>query len=283
LCFPLWARASTVLLEKLPPAALLAAIEQYQTTVCFTSPTAYRQMAPLVTPQSITSLRKCVSAGEVLPVATRELWKDASGIQIHDGIGGTELIHIYIASSPETYRAGALGLVLPGYEARLVDQEMQPVPVGAEGWLAIKGPTGCRYLADERQTRYVREGWNITGDTYHQDADGYFYYHARVDDIIVTSGYNVASPEVESVLLEHPAVAECGVVGAPDEQRGQILHAFVVLRQGFVGDAVLVKELQDFVKTQSAPYKYPRAITFVQTLPRTETGKLQRFRLKQMV
>lgn len=281
LCFPLAVRASTVLLPKLPPPALLQAIEQHQASICVTSPTAYRQMTALVKGHRLTSLHKCVSAGEVLPVATREQWRAATGLQIYDGIGGTELIHIYIASSPETYRHGALGQVLPGYQARLVDQEGKAVAVGEEGWLLVKGPTGCRYLNDARQARYVRDGWNITGDTYHQDADGYFYYHSRVDDIIVTSGYNVASPEVESVLLEHPAVAECGVIGVPDPERGQILKAFVVLKPGFAGNDDLIRTLQDFVKNNAAPYKYPRAISFLTALPRTETGKLQRFRLKE--
>lgn len=282
LCFPLHVRASTVLLPKLPPPALLAAIAAHQATICVTSPTAYRQMTPLVPQFALKSLHKCVSAGEALPVATREQWQQATGLGIYDGVGGTELIHIYLASSPDTYRKGALGQVLPGYRARLVNKDGQDVAVGEEGWLAIQGPTGCRYLADERQTKYVREGWNVTGDTYHRDADGYYYYHARVDDIIVTSGYNVASPEVESVLLEHPAVAECGVVGAPDPDRGQILKAFVVLKAGHVGDETMVKALQDFVKQQAAPYKYPRAVRFVPSLPRTETGKLQRFRLKDL-
>jgi 2-aminobenzoate-CoA ligase len=282
LCFPLYYRASTVLLEKLPPAELLVAMEKYRTTICFTSPTAYRQMTPQVGKYDLSALKKCVSAGEALPVATREQWRAATGIQIHDGIGGTEIIHIYIASDPDSYRTGAIGKPLPGYRAMLVDQYMKPVPVGQEGWLALKGPTGCRYLADSRQTYYVRNGWNITGDTYHADADGYYYYHARVDDIIVTSGYNVSSPEVESVLLEHPAVAECGVIGSPDAERGQILKAFVVLKPGHQGDDALVKDLQDFVKNNAAPYKYPRAVAFIDKLPRTETGKLQRFRLKEI-
>jgi len=281
LCFPLWARGTAVLLEKLAPDVLIKAIETHGATICVTSPTAYRQMTPLVASHDISLLKKCVSAGEALPVATRDQWRAATGIQIHDGIGGTEMIHIYIASDPETYRTGALGKPLPGYRAMLVDENMQPVSTGEEGWLAIKGPVGCRYLSDERQTKYVRDGWNITGDTYHTDADGYYYYHARVDDIIVTSGYNVASPEVESVLLDHPAVAECGVIGVPDADRGQILKAFVVLRAGHTGDDKMVKTLQDYVKNNAAPYKYPRAISFVNALPRTETGKLQRFRLKE--
>lgn len=188
---------------------------------------------------------------------------------------------MYIASGPADYRVGAIGKVLPGYRARVVDENMRPVPVGETGWLAIKGPTGCRYLADDRQARYVRDGWNLTGDTFHMDADGYYYYHARNDDIIITSGYNVASPEVESVLLEHPAVAECGVIGVPDPDRGQILKAFVVLKPGVRGDQAMIRELQDHVKQHAAPYKYPRAISFVAALPRTENGKLQRYKLKE--
>lgn len=282
LCFPLWARASTVLLEKLAPEPLMQAIQDHQATVCFTSPTAYRQMAGLVGKYDIASLKKCVSAGEALPTDTRDKWREASGIQIHDGIGGTEMIHIYIASGPDDYRPGALGKLLPGYTGMIVDDDMNPLPPGEVGKLAIKGPTGCRYLADERQQNYVKNGWNLPGDAFHMDADGYFYYHARVDDIIVTSGYNVSSPEVEWALLAHPAVAECGVIGVPDPDRGQIIKAFVVLKPGQVGDEAMTKTLQDFVKQTVAPYKYPRAIAYVDTLPRTETGKLQRFRLKAL-
>lgn len=282
LCFPLWARASTVLLEKLAPEPLMQAIAAHRATICFTSPTAYRQMSALVGKYDIGSLGKCVSAGEALPTDTRDRWRDASGIQIHDGIGGTELIHIYIASGPEDYRPGALGKPLPGYAAMIVDDDMHPVPTGQVGKLAIKGPTGCRYLADARQTNYVRNGWNLTGDAFHADADGYYYYHARIDDIIVTSGYNVSSPEVESALLAHPAVAECGVIGVPDPDRGQIIKAYVVLKPDYQGNATMIETLQDFVKQTVAPYKYPRAISFVDALPRTETGKLQRFRLKTL-
>jgi 2-aminobenzoate-CoA ligase len=282
LCFPLWARASTVLLEKLTPPVLIKAIEEYRATVCFTSPTGYRQMAGLVPQYDVKSLRKCVSAGEALPVDTRNKWREATGIQIHDGIGGTEMIHIYLASGPEDYREGALGKFLPGYKGMLVDDLMRPVPTGEKGKLAVRGPTGCRYLADDRQKSFVRDGWNITGDAYHEDTDGYFYYHARVDDLIVTSGYNVAGPEVEEVLLEHPAVAECGVIGAPDPDRGQIIKAFVVLHPGYSSDEAMAKALQDFVKQKAAPYKYPRSVEFLDALPRTETGKLQRFKLQTL-
>ncbi|ABC78739.1 AMP-binding protein [Syntrophus aciditrophicus] len=280
LCFPLWARASTVLMEKLSPPVLIGAIEQYGATITFTAPTGYRQMTPLIPQHNITSLKKSVSAGEALSVDTRKKWREATGIEMHDGIGGTELIHIYLAAYPDDYREGSLGKPLPGYRAMLVDEQMNPVPVGETGKLAVKGPTGCRYLADERQKSSVRNGWTITGDAYHQDSDGYYYFHARVDDIIVTSGYNVSSPEVESVLLEHPAVSECGVIGIPDPDRGQVLKAFIVLKPGYTGDESMVKTLQDFVKQNAAPYKYPRVVEFVTALPRTETGKLQRFKLK---
>ncbi len=282
LCFALHARAATVLLETPTPRKVLEAVRQRGATICVSSPTGYRQLAALGDPQALRSLRKCVSAGEPLNLATRQQWQCVSDAGMYDGVGGTEMMHIYIASSPEDYREGAVGRVLPGYEARLVDEHMRDVPLGETGHLAIRGPTGCRYLDDERQTRYVREGWNITGDTYHADADGYYYYHARVDDIIITSGYNVAGPEVESVLLEHPAVADCAVIGVPDEARGQIVKAFVVLREGYAPSDELASQLQRFVKLNAAPYKYPRALRFVRELPRTETGKLQRFRLAQL-
>ncbi|CAG0956120.1 partial 2-aminobenzoate-CoA ligase, partial [Rhodocyclaceae bacterium] len=229
----------------------------------------------------IGSLKKCVSAGEALPDATRQLWKQATGIEIIDGIGATEMIHIFISSPPEAVRRGAIGQVVPGYQARIVDDDGQPLPPGAVGRLAVKGPTGCRYLADVRQSQYVQDGWNLTGDAFSMDADGYFFYQARTDDMIVSAGYNIAGPEVESALLAHPAVAECGVVGVPDEERGQIVKAVVVLREGQVPSEALARELQDFVKRTIAPYKYPRAVEFAAALPRTETGKLQRFRLRQ--
>jgi len=282
LCFPLWARASTVLLEKLNPQRLAQAIAQYRATICFTSPTAYRHMAELVSSLDIGSLKKCVSAGEALPTDTREKWRAATGIQIHDGIGGTEMIHIYLASGPDDYRPDALGKILPGYRGMIVDDDMNPLPPGEVGKLAIKGPTGCRYLSDERQKNYVREGWNLPGDAFHMDADGYYYYHARIDDMIVSSGYNIGAPEVEWALLAHPAVAECGVTGVPDETRGQIVKAFVVLKPDYKPGEDMAAALQDFVKRTVAPYKYPRQIRFIEALPRTETGKLQRFRLKGM-
>lgn len=281
LTFPLHVGAATVLSEKLTPETLLQTIERERATICFTAPTFYRQMAPLVGQYDVSSLKKTVSAGEALPDATRQLWKQASGIEMIDGIGATEMIHIFISSGPESVRRGAIGQVVPGYEAMIVDEAMNPLPDGQVGRLAVRGPTGCRYLDDPRQTRYVQQGWNLPGDTFYRDADGYYFYQARSDDMIVSAGYNIAGPEVESCLLQHPAVAECGVVGVADAERGQIVKAFVVLRPGFEADANMTKTLQDYVKAQIAPYKYPRAIEFVTALPRTETGKLQRFRLRQ--
>ncbi|MDM4764629.1 AMP-binding protein [Pelomonas sp. SE-A7] len=279
--FPMSVGASTVLLEKAAPDLLLPAIAQYRATVCFTAPTSYRAMAPLVGQHDLSSLRKCVSAGEALPAATRQLWKDVTGLEMIDGIGATELLHIFISHTEETARAGATGLPVPGYQACVLDDEGQVLPRCQVGRLAVKGPTGCRYLADDRQRNYVLNGWNLTGDSYLVDEDGYFIYQARTDDMIISGGYNIAGPEVESALLAHPAVAECGVIGEADEERGQIVKAFVVLRAGHEAGPDLVKELQAFVKANIAPYKYPRAIEFRATLPRTETGKLQRFRLRQ--
>ncbi|MDB5092594.1 MAG: 2-aminobenzoate-CoA ligase [Candidatus Eremiobacteraeota bacterium] len=279
LLFPLRAGAATFLLERPSPDALLGAIAEYGATVCFTAPTSYRAMAPLVARYDLRSLRACVSAGEALPVATRSLWENATGIPIIDGIGSTEMLHIFIASSGSAIRPGATGTPVPGYVACVLDDDGTPLPPGSVGRLAVKGPTGCRYLADPRQRDYVQNGWNLTGDAYLMDGDGYFWYQARTDDMIVSSGYNIAGPEVEGALLEHARVMECAVVGVADEARGTIVKAYVVLREGAVEDA-LVAELQDFVKARIAPYKYPRAIEFVAELPRTQTGKLQRFKLR---
>jgi len=280
LVFPLAIGAATVLLEKASPEALLPAIARFKASVLFTAPTSYRAMAAQVAQHDLSSLRKCVSAGEALPGATRKLWRDATGIEIIDGIGSTELFHIFISADEAHARPGATGVPVPGYRARVIDDEGRPVPPGSAGRLAIQGPTGCKYLDDPRQTQYVQDGWNITGDSYLVDADGQYVYQARTDDMIVTGGYNIAGPEVESALLLHPAVAECGVVGVPDEERGQVVKAFVVLKPGQRGDAAMAKTLQDHVKQSIAPYKYPRAIEFRDSLPRTETGKLQRFRLR---
>ncbi len=282
LCFPLRVGASSVLAESLTPKLLLEYVDRFGISMTFTAPTFYRQMAALVPQFSLASLKKTVSAGEALPQATRELWKQATGIEMIDGIGGTEMIHVYVSSPPEHVKAGAIGKVVPGFQAQVVDDELNPVPNGTVGRLAIRGPTGCRYLNDARQQEFVQQGWNLPGDTFVMDDEGYFFYQARNDDMIISSGYNIAGPEVEDCLLKHPAVAECGVVGVPDELRGQILKAFIIVRDGYMPSDTLIKELQDFVKQTAAPYKYPRAIEFVDKLPRTETGKLQRFVLRKM-
>jgi 2-aminobenzoate-CoA ligase len=274
--------ASTVLIEKLTPETLLRTVERFHATTMFTAPTFYRQMAPLVPRFDLTSLRKTVSAGEALPDSTRELWRKATGIEMVDGIGGTEMIHIFIASGAEDARPHAIGRAIPGYEIAVVDDEMHPVAPGTIGKLAVRGPTGCRYLADERQKKFVRDGWNLPGDAVYMDADGYVFYQARADDMIVSAGYNISGPEVERVLMQHEAVAECGVIGAPDEERGQVVKAFVVVKPGYAADDALVAQLQAFVKKTVAPYKYPRVIQFIDALPRTETGKLKRFALRGM-
>ena len=281
--FPMRIGAASVLLEKATPDLLLEGLAEFGATVCFTSPTAYRAMAPKARGFDLPALRKCVSAGEALPASTRLLWREATGLEIIDGIGATEMLHIFISHTEEEAKPGATGKPVPGYRAWVVDEEGKPLPPGQVGRLAVKGPTGCRYLADERQKNYVQHGWNITGDAYLVDEEGYFVYQARTDDMIVSAGYNIAAPEVEEALLLHPLVAECAVVGHPDPERGQIVKAYVVLREGVSGSEPLVRELQDFVKQKIAPYKYPRAIEFCEALPRTATGKLQRFRLRQGV
>jgi 2-aminobenzoate-CoA ligase len=280
LLFPLRIGASSVLLERAGPEELLEGIERFGATVCFTAPTAYRAMAPKVTGRP-GRLRKCVSAGEALPASTRLQWREATGIEIIDGIGSTEMLHIFISHREEEAKPGATGKPVPGYRACVLDEEGRPLPAGEVGRLAVKGPTGCRYLDDPRQRDYVQGGWNVTGDAYRVDEEGYFVYQARTDDLIVSAGYNIAPAEVEEALLSHPAVAECGVVGVPDPDRGQVVKAYVVLRPGFAGSPDLVRELQDHVKAKIAPYKYPRQVEFCQALPRTETGKLQRFRLRE--
>jgi 2-aminobenzoate-CoA ligase len=285
LLFPLRAGAATVLLEKATPDELLPAIARYRATVCFTAPTAYRAMLAMISAHAahdVSSLRKGVSAGETLPRATWEAWHRATGVELMDGIGSTEMLHIFIGSPAGEIRPGSTGRPVPGYEARVVDDEGEPVPPGTVGRLAVRGPTGCRYLADERQRSYVRGGWNYSGDSYLADEDGYFWYQARSDDMIVSSGYNIAGPEVEATLATHPAVLECGVVASPDPDRGHIVKAYVVLRPGFEASEELAKELQEHVRSEIAPYKRPRAVAFVAALPRTGTGKVQRFRLREM-
>jgi 2-aminobenzoate-CoA ligase len=282
LLFPMRAGAATLLIEQPTPPNLLKGIQDHRATILFTAPVAYRALAEQAASFDLSSLRKCVSAGETLPLPTFEAFEQATGIRIIDGIGSTEMLHIFIGSSGDDIRPGSTGRAVPGYRARVIDEEGNPLPPGSVGRLAVQGPTGCRYLDDpERQRGYVVDGWNLTGDAYRMDEDGYFWYQARTDDMIISAGYNIAGPEVEAVLLEHPAVAECGVVGLPDEERGQVVSAFVVLRAETNGDAAMVKELQEWVKARIAPYKYPRRVEFVDALPRTQTGKLQRFRLRQ--
>lgn len=280
--FPFRVGATAILLERAGPDDLLKAIPEMRPTVMFTAPTAYRAILAKKGDADLSSLRKCVSAGEALPKATWDDWQAATGIRILDGIGATEMLHIFIAAREDEVRPGATGKPVPGYEAKVIGSDGKEVSDGMPGRLAVRGPTGCRYLADDRQTAYVIDGWNVTGDTYIRDADGYFWYQARSDDMIVSAGYNIAGPEVEGTMLAHPAVAECGVVGAPDPDRGRIVKAYVVLKPGVTGDAALVKTLQDYIKAELAPYKYPRAIEFVTALPRTETGKLQRFALREL-
>ncbi len=279
--FPIAAGATIACLERPGFDALCEAVERHGVTTLFTAPTGYRAMLRQCEPSQLKSLRKCVSAGETLPAATSDEWFERTGIRIIDGIGSTEMIHIFISASGDDIRPGSTGKPVPGYRAQIIDEEGRPLPRGETGRLAVKGPTGCRYLADERQLAYVQNGWNVTGDVYRVDEDGYFWFVARNDDMIVSSGYNIGAPEVEAALLKHPAVSECAVVGVPDPERGQIVKAFVVLNEpGQAGDDMAMA-LQGFVKETIAPYKYPRAVEFRTGLPKTQTGKLQRFRLRQ--
>jgi len=280
--FPLRAGASTLLVEKAAPEELADLVAEHAATVCFTAPTAYRAMLAAGKGPQLKTLRRCVSAGEHLPASVWHAFHDATGIAIIDGIGATEMLHIFISAADDDIRPGSTGKAVPGYQAAVLGDDGDPVSDGTLGRLAVKGPTGCRYLYGERQEVYVQGGWNVTGDTFIRDADGYFWYQARSDDMIISAGYNIAGPEVETALLAHDDVVECGVVGAPDEARGQVVQAYVVLRAGVVGDPQKAKELQDFVKQQIAPYKYPRLVEFVDTLPRTNTGKLQRFALREI-
>ena len=279
--FPMHAGAATVLVEKATPELLLETVQRHRVSTLFTAPTMYRALLEAIEGYDISTLDKCVSAGETLPKPTFEAWERATGIRIIDGLGSTEMLHIFVSAAGDRIRPGATGVAIPGYEARVVDDDGQEVPPGTVGRLSVRGPTGCRYLDDpENQARYVSGGWNYPGDAYLRDEDGYFWFQARADDMIVSAGYNISGPEVEEVLLEHRGVAECGVVASPDAERGFIVKAFVVPRDGD-GSEALARELQDFVKAEMAPHKYPRAIEFVAELPRTETGKLQRFRLRR--
>ncbi len=280
--FPLRFGATATLLENASPANMIDIIETYKATVCFTAPTAYRFMLRAMDEGAdLSSLRAAVSAGETLPAPVFEEWRARTGKPMLDGIGATEMLHIFISNRFEDASPGATGRVVQGYQAKVVDDAMQEVARGEVGRLAVRGPTGCRYLADARQADYVREGWNLTGDSFTQDADGVFHFVARSDDLIVSSGYKIAGPEVEAALLAHADVAECAVVGAPDPERGHVVQAHVVLAEGVAGDEACVKRLQEHVKASIAPYKYPRSVVFVDALPKTQTGKIQRFRLRQ--
>ena len=279
LVFPWRFGGTAVTIETPGPKPLLDAIQRHGVTTLATAPTAYKAMLGLIRDHDIASLRICVSAGEHLPAATWHAWHDATGLRIVDGIGATEMMHIFISASGDEIRPGATGKAVPGYVATVLDDEDRPMASGT-GRLAVKGPTGCRYFDDERQKNYVIDGWNVTGDTYRQDEEGYFWYLARSDDMIISSGYNIAAPEVENALYAHPAVQECAVVGMACEERGQKVTAFVVAAPGYPPGTELVRLLQDHVKAAIAPYKYPREIHFVETLPKTATGKLQRFALR---
>jgi 2-aminobenzoate-CoA ligase len=279
--FPLRFGATATLLENASPANMISIIETYKATISFTSPTAYRAMlGALDKGADLSSLRMAVSAGETLPAPVFDDWVRKTGKPILDGIGATEMLHIFISNRLGDSVAGATGRTVGGYEARIVDDAMREVADGTVGHLAVRGPTGCRYLADDRQASYVRDGWNLTGDDFLRGHDGRFRFVARADDMIISSGYNIAGPEVEAALLAHPDVAECAVVGAFDDARGQIVEAHVVLREGVAGDAYAIRRLQDHVKATIAPYKYPRSVKFIAALPKTETGKIQRFKLR---
>jgi 2-aminobenzoate-CoA ligase len=284
--FPMRVGAATLLVERATPDQLAELISEHGVTVCFTAPTAYKAMIASGQADKLGTLRRAVSAGETLPRSTWEAFQQATGLRLIDGIGSTEMLHIFIGSSDDDIRPGSTGRPVPGYRAKIVDAAGQELRDGEPGRLAVQGPTGCRYLADERQAVYVQDGWNITGDTFIRDEDGYFWYQARSDDMIVSSGYNISAPEVEGALMGHPEVAECAVIGHPDEARGQVVKAYVVLADsGLVGSdeqalAAKTQQLQDYVKATIAPYKYPRLIEFIDALPRTSTGKIQRFRLR---
>lgn len=279
--FPLRFGAAAALLEQATPGNMIALIQTHKATVCFTAPTAYRVMLKAMEEGAdLSSLRAAVSAGETLPAPVYDEWIAKTGKPMLDGIGATEMLHIFLTNRFEDHRPGCTGRPVTGYEARIVDEDMREVPRGEVGRLAVRGPTGCRYLADTRQEKYVKDGWNLTGDSFWQDKDGRFHFAARSDDMIVSAGYNIAGPEVEAALLSHPDVVECAVIGRADAERGQIVEAHVVLAEGREPDALMAKLLQDHVKRVIAPYKYPRSVMFVRALPKTQTGKIQRFRLR---
>jgi 2-aminobenzoate-CoA ligase len=281
LVFPLHAGAATLLVERATPLELAELAAAHGVTVLFTAPTAYRAILASDRRPLLRGLRRAVSAGEALPAAVATDFHDETGRWLIDGIGSTEMLHVFISAADGDARPGSTGRVVPGYRARILDEDGRPVPDGTAGRLAVQGPTGCRYLADDRQSVFVQDGWNLTGDTYVRDEDGYFHYRARSDDMIVSSGYNIAGPEVEEVLLRHPDVLECAVVAAPDEARGSVVAAYVVLRDGVVPSPDKATELQDFAKSLAAPYKYPRRLEFVTALPRNPSGKVQRFLLRR--
>jgi 2-aminobenzoate-CoA ligase len=282
--FPLRFGAAAALLENASPPNLIDIIQQYKATVCFTAPTAYRVMLKAMDEGAdLSSLRCAVSAGETLPGPVYEEWLAKTGKPMLDGIGATEMLHIFISNRLGDARPATTGRPVTGYEAKVVDEDMNELPRGEIGRLAVRGPTGCRYLADRRQKAYVREGWNLTGDSFTQDDEGYFHFAARSDDMIVSAGYNIAGPEVEAALLKHPAVLECGVIGLADDERGQIVAAFVVPAPEHAPGEALARTLQEHVKATIAPYKYPRRVTFIEALPKTATGKVQRFRLRDVV
>jgi len=279
--FPLRFGAAAALLEQASPPNLIQIIQEHRATICFTAPTAYRVMLKAMEDGAdLSSLRAAVSAGETLPAPVYDEWMAKTGKPMLDGIGATEMLHIFLTNRFGDHRPACTGRPVTGYQARIVGEDMQELPRGEVGRLAVRGPTGCRYLGDDRQRAYVRDGWNLTGDSFWQDDEGRFHFAARSDDMIISAGYNIAGPEVEAALLAHPAVAECAVIGVPDEARGQIVQAHVVLAPGQAGDALMVKLLQDHVKSVIAPYKYPRSVMFVDALPKTQTGKIQRFRLR---
>ena len=279
--FPLRFGAAAALLEQATPPNMIHIIETYKATISFTAPTAYRAMLKAMDEGAdLSSLRVAVSAGETLPGPVFEEWLSKTGKPILDGIGATEMLHIFVSNRFEDMKPASTGKPVGGYEARVVDSDMNEVPRGTVGKLAVRGPTGCRYMSDDRQLEYVRDGWNLTGDAFIQDQDGFFHFAARSDDMIVSAGYNIAGPEVEAALFSHPEVSECAVIGAEDGERGQIVEAYVVLVQGVAADAATIKRLQDHVKATIAPYKYPRSVKFIDALPKTQTGKIQRFRLR---
>ncbi|MBM1688606.1 AMP-binding protein [Sulfitobacter geojensis] len=279
--FPLRFGAAATLLETASPPNMIEIIEKFKATVCFTAPTAYRAMLQAMEEGAdLSSLRAAVSAGETLPAPVYHDWQAKTGKPMLDGIGATEMLHIFISNRFDDHRAACTGKPVTGYEAKVIDADGNEVPRGEVGRLAVRGPTGCRYLADDRQGVYVQDGWNITGDSFSMDTEGYLYFAARNDDMIISAGYNIAGPEVEAALLSHPAVSECGVVAADDEARGSIVQAHIVLVDGVTGDAAMVKALQDHVKATIAPFKYPRDVRFIEALPKTATGKIQRFALR---